>query len=74
MKNPSSPPSQTEPSTSPGWVYCAFTGLCLGPASYEQAKRYVAYAPSPMPWNYAGMPTKVVIRKGPRQNEIIVRA
>ena len=56
-------PASEASDTSPGWVYDASSGVCLGPASYELAEAFKANGERPMTVSYCGYPQKVVIRQ-----------
>lgn len=47
----------------PGWAYDAVSGVCLGPASYEQAEAFRKMGGVPLTENRHGYPHRVVIRE-----------
>ncbi len=49
--------------TSPGWLYDASSGVCAGPASYEQAAEWKASGGRPIHTTYAGGPVVYIIRQ-----------
>ena len=49
----------------PGRLYDIASGICAGPASYEQAKAFADSGGKPIRTTYAGCPVSYTIRQRP---------
>ena len=52
-------------SSKPGWLYDIASGICAGPASYEQAEAFAASGGKPIRTTLAGCPISYTIRQRP---------
>lgn len=57
--------AEESPESTPGWLYDTSSGICAGPASYEQARAFKASGGLPIRTTYAGCPCAYTIRKRP---------